>query len=347
MGSKGVVRHYFVEAQTLRGYISLLPNMMAEWKRTYALLGGPGTGKSTMIKMLGLELFDRGFEVDFLRSAQDPDSTVGFLLPRYGLAMLDALEVFPLRWRSPGIVERFIDFAIYTDERKLEKHRTEIIDLKQKLEDLQMQIEEQLINEFGEKFRGRVGKLLRPKEQNIRTGEKALLTKENPRPWPVAVQALEKLQRSVVNACFLHGLSPTGWLNLAPHYLHDYDQIHLEGEETLEALSWLFKEARLLGQVIEIVLHPLNPDEIIGIVFPERHLAIWQGNPENLQDQGLGGEIGAGLKDVLNGWYTQWTALRDIYTKTVDFARIDGLREELLNRLLRDLDELQGRPGVN
>ncbi|KJS50812.1 MAG: hypothetical protein VR66_00930, partial [Peptococcaceae bacterium BRH_c23] len=113
MRNKTGVRHYFAEGITTRGYISLLPNMMPSWQRAYVLLGGPGTGKSTFIKVIGLELLDRGYEIDFLRSARDPDSMAGFIVPRQGLAMLDAMEVSPLRWRAPGVIEKFIDFSSF------------------------------------------------------------------------------------------------------------------------------------------------------------------------------------------------------------------------------------------
>ena len=129
MGQKPGVRHYFAEGVTNRGYISLLPNMMSEWERTYVLMGGPGTGKSTMIKMIGLELLDRGYEVDFLRSARDPDSMAGFSIRRSNLAMLDLYEVAPLKWRAPGIVERFVDLTSHCDLRKIEQQRYRILSL--------------------------------------------------------------------------------------------------------------------------------------------------------------------------------------------------------------------------
>lgn len=339
MAGKATVRHYFAEGLTLRGYISLLPNMMPAWQRTYVLMGGPGTGKSTMIKVLGLDLLDRGFDVNFLRSAQEPDSMAGFVLPRNGLAMIDGLEVAPLRGRAPGIIEKYVDFTLSCDGNKLEQRRAEILHLSEMLKNQWVSIQEELLTEFGEGFRGRKAKYFRLRDKEAHCIEEIDTVKNAPGPWPVAAHALEELQHSCVNPCFLHGLTPNGWLNLAPHFLNDCDQIRLEGEETGDALAWLLEEAMQLGQIIEIVLHPLNPDETIGIVFPERHLAIWHGHPQQLQDQDLAQEFGPALKLALEGWSNQRTALKNLYTETVDFAKIDNLREELLNDLLRELDE--------
>ncbi|KJR47745.1 ATPase component BioM of energizing module of biotin ECF transporter [Desulfosporosinus sp. I2] len=342
MRSKTGVRHYFAEGITTRGYISLLPNMMPSWQRAYILLGGPGTGKSTLIKVIGLELLDRGYDIDFLRSARDPDSMAGFIMPRKGLAMLDAMEVSPLRWRAPGVVENFIDFNVFCSELNLEKQRTTILRLENQLQELQMILEEELAAELGVLIGNRPGKLpLEREDLSWILGNSAHLKvkKEHTGPWPLAKNALRLLQKSVVNPYFLHGLTAEGWLNLAPYFLADFDQIRLEGEETLDALDWVLREAQQLGQRIDIVLHPLNPDEVIGIVFPERHLAIWQGNPENLKDQGLDRPFSKKLVETLASWQTHRAELKGHYMETVNFDQLDSYRETILNQILGNLQK--------
>lgn len=341
MGNKPGARHYFAEGVTNRGYISLLPNMMSGWERAYVLMGGPGTGKSTLIKMVGLELLDRGYEVDFLRSARDPDSTAGLLIRRSNLAMLDLYEITPLRWRAPGVVERFIDLSVYCDLIDLDKQRQSVLDLERKINQAQQQIGEILADEFGEKVRGKPylnqekGDGGRPWFPSLYASE---IFEESQGPWPKAQDALKKLQKSAINSFFLHGMDCEGWVNLAPHYLREYDQIRFDGEETREAMDWVLKEAEQLGQVIDIVLHPLYPDEILGIVFPERKLAIWQGAPDHLEDQGLGYPFSTQLKEALVQAQNLRGLLKSIYMDVIDFDQVDILRVELINSILRDIE---------
>jgi len=340
MSNKTGVRHYFAEGMTTRGYISLLPNMMPSWQRAYVLLGGPGTGKSTLIKVIGLELLDRGYNIDFLRSARDPDSMAGFIIPRMGLAMLDAMEVSPLRWRAPGVIEKFIDFRIFCDEHVLEEHRSKILKIENRLQELQTDLEEELTAELGSLIGNRGHKPHLEKEDIswiLGNSARLRVKKEHTGPWPLAENAIKLLQKSVINPYFLHGLTAEGWLNLAPHFLTDFDQIRLEGDETLDALDWVLREAQQLGQMIEIVLHPLNPDEVIGIVFPERHLAIWQGNPENLGDQGLERPFSKKIIETLASWQTHRSQLKAMYMEAVNFEQLDGYRETVLNQILCDL----------
>lgn len=340
MRNKTGVRHYFAEGMTTRGYISLLPNMMPSWQRVYVLLGGPGTGKSTLIKVIGLELLDRGYGVDFLRSVRDPDSMAGFIMPQMGLAMLDAMEVSPLRWRAPGVVEKFIDFSIFCDAIKLEKQRSQVSKIENRLQELQTTLEEELAEELGTLLGNSAPKRHLEKEDIswiLGNSARVKVKKEHTGPWPLAENALKLLQKSIIVPYFLHGLTAEGWLNLAPHFLTDFDQIRLEGDETLDALDWVLREAQQLGQMIEIVLHPLNPDEVIGIVFPERHLAIWQGNPENLGDQGLDRPFSEKLKETLIAWQTHRSQLKEIYMDAINFEQLDGYRETVLNNILGDL----------
>lgn len=338
MRNKTGVRHYFAEGMTTRGYISLLPNMMPSWQRVYVLLGGPGTGKSTLIKVIGLELLDRGYDVDFFRSVRDPDSMAGFIMPKMKLAMLDATEVSPLRWRAPGVVEKFVDFSIFCDQIKLEKQRSQIFEIENRLQELQTTLEEELAAELGSLIGNRV---LKHSKEDISwilgNSARVKVKKEHTGPWPLAENALKLLQKSVIVPYFLHGLTVEGWLNLAPHFLTDFDQIRLEGEETLDALDWVLREAQQLGQMIEIILHPLNPDEVIGIVFPERHLAIWQGNPENLGDQGLDRPFSETLKETLIAWQKHRSELKGIYMDAINFEQLDSYRETVLNNILCDL----------
>jgi len=342
MRNKTGVRHYFAEGMTTRGYISLLPNMMPSWQRVYVLLGGPGTGKSTLIKFIGLELLDLGYDVDFFRSVRDPESMAGFIMPKMGLAMLDAMEVSPLRWRAPGVVEKFIDFSTFCDETKLEKQRSEIYKIENRLQELQITLEEELAAELGSLIGNRALKQNMEKEDIswiLGNSARVKVKKEHTGPWPLAENALKILQKSVIVPYFLHGLTVDGWLNLAPHFLTDFDQIRLEGDETLDALDWVLREAQQLGQMIEIILHPLNPDEVIGIVFPERHLAIWQGNPENLGDQGLDRPFSETLKETLIAWQKHQFQLKGIYMDAINFDQLDGYRETVLNNILCDLQK--------
>lgn len=334
MGNGFGVRHYFVEGLTARGRISLVPVLTMEWQHLYILLGGAGTGKSTLIKNIGLDLFERGYEVDFWRSASDPDSIAGFLLPQAGIGMVDSMDISPMRWQAPGLIETFIDFNPFLDEKKLHRSKREIVALAKNIDEIQKNIEEQLAEDMKEKRR-KGGSSYRPPFRAEKNNHLFMLPDDFNR-CPQAKTVLQQLQMSRTSFCFLHGLGSTGWVNLVSHFIADCDQICFEGAETVDALNWIFCEAQHLGQVMMAVLHPLDPDEVIGLVFPERNLALWQGNPkENM------GILSEKTKELLNNWHHQQTLLKRTYTEAMDFNRINGVQEELINKILGELAKFE------
>ncbi len=345
MGGKIGVRHYFIEGLTARGYISLLPILMTDWRPLYIVGGGPGSGKSTFIKSIGLELLDRGYEVDFFRSALDPDALAGFVIPGMGLCMLNQLEVKPIHWRAPGIIERFVDLSPLADEGKIKQFRKEIIDISKRLVVLQNQVEKDLIMTYSAAQDKPWRKKSYPYSLNDDLFEQGVdglsWQGESAGPWPQVKNIVKKLQKGKITPCFLHGINPGGWVNLAPHFLADCDQIRLEGEDKLDALNWVLNEAQQLGQVMNIVLHPLNPDEVVGIVFPERNLAIWQGRPGELDQQNIDEPVKGTVKETLTAWYNQRSLLKRFYTESMDFKQADNLREQILNRILCELTDIE------
>jgi hypothetical protein len=340
MRNKAKARHYFVEGWTVCGSVSLLPGMTDGWRRTYVLLGGPGSGKSTLIKTVGLELLDRGFEIDFWRSASDPDATAGLLLHRYGITVLDEPDLCPFPWQAPGVIEKFIDFTAFCDTQKLQAHSKEMRESLMRQRELQELLRRLLREQYAPGLRRQYDQADGSEPWRNLLSAQFDLPDGRQESWFLARMALEKLQKSAVSQYFLQGLTPEGWLNLAPRFLTDYDQIRLEGNEQSEVLKWVLREARQLGQVIEIVLHPLLAEDSIGMIFPERNLAIWRGDPEIMLDQGIEEEINDPVKETLAAWTLERRRLQAVYTRAMDFTQVDECRIRLLNQILGDIEQL-------
>ena len=83
--------HFFLGANSGRGFQSLFPQFCAP-QRHYDLLvlkGGPGAGKSTMMKTIGAAMEEAGETVEYLHCSGDPDSLDGVHIPRIRTAIVD------------------------------------------------------------------------------------------------------------------------------------------------------------------------------------------------------------------------------------------------------------------
>ena len=76
-------RRYFPGANTGRGFIGHFESIVPPWSEphyTYVLKGGPGVGKSTLMKKCAAIARANGFTVEEFRCASDPESFDACLL---------------------------------------------------------------------------------------------------------------------------------------------------------------------------------------------------------------------------------------------------------------------------
>ncbi|NLM20246.1 MAG: hypothetical protein GX207_00660 [Peptococcaceae bacterium] len=320
------IRHYFMEAFTPNGYISLLGETLKEAKYAYILAGGPATGKSTLIKLIGIQLIDRGYDVDYIRSNREPDSIAGLYLPKCKLCLIIENEfVWPTKLKLQNY--RKVGFDSICQPSKLEEREGKITELTNILDKMENEIVQQLKIDYP----------FHSQDENTTVPFRCLLQESNTVIYNEATEILSKVRKNCLSYCFLHALQIDGWLNLAPRYIKDYDRICLEGGDSSQILIDILQEVSCLGQVMELIVNPLQPDTVLGIVFPEKNLAVWQGNPARIEEQGFKQTHSEQLLTILEQYKSVRMELKTLINDTLNFCRLDSLRSELLSRILSDL----------
>ncbi|MGI5901850.1 MAG: hypothetical protein ACOX7U_05180 [Desulfitobacteriia bacterium] len=326
------VRHYFVEAFTPSGYISMLQELFEELKYIYIITGGPGSGKATMIKLIGVQLLDRGYDVDYIRSLREPDSVAGLYLPKQRLGLIDEEEFEPLVITKKEGFKR-INLELFCDPKRLQEYENRINKLSKDIAIIEQEIIEQLQEDYP----------LENKTEKVFLSLKALLdtqVDDIPAERNKVAEVLSKVKKDCLSYYFLHALQPGGWLNLAPGFIGDYDRICLEeGDTSSNLLLDILQEVRHLGQVIEIIISPLQPHGILGLVFPEKKLTVWKGNPCNIEEQGFKKQHSPKMQAILEKYKTLRADLKNLWNDTVNFRQLDELRNQILSSILSDLQE--------
>ena len=82
---------YFLGANTPGGFYSLMDKLLdpAKARAIYILKGGPGCGKSTLMKRLGALAEEAGHRPEYIYCSGDPDSLDGLVLPDLAVAIAD------------------------------------------------------------------------------------------------------------------------------------------------------------------------------------------------------------------------------------------------------------------
>ena len=120
--------HYFAGANTARGFFSCFEDILPpdERKRMYFLKGGPGVGKSTLMRRVAQAAQEKGLQVIYYHCSSDPDSLDGVCLPERGIALMDGTAPHVYDPSLPGARDTLVSLGDHLDEKALAPHAGEI-----------------------------------------------------------------------------------------------------------------------------------------------------------------------------------------------------------------------------
>ena len=123
---------YFAAANGYDGFWSNFDKVFAplELSKLYILKGGPGTGKSTLMKRIA-EKFSGVASVTKILCSSDISSLDGVLIEKGGhtVGIADGTAPHVIEPRYPGVVERIINLADGFDYKALAGHRDTVLSL--------------------------------------------------------------------------------------------------------------------------------------------------------------------------------------------------------------------------
>lgn len=118
----------FLGANTPRGFVSLFEEMYNPYRdcRSFIIKGGPGTGKSTLMKKIGKLCEEKGLDTEWVYCSSDPLSLDALIVPEMGICVADGTSPHILEPKFPGAVENIINTGDFWNRDKLYERRDEI-----------------------------------------------------------------------------------------------------------------------------------------------------------------------------------------------------------------------------
>lgn len=120
--------HFFAASNSREGFVSYFERVFGgdDIKRLYILQGGPGSGKSTMMKQVAKISEKEGFTTEYIHCSSSPFSLDGVIVKEKGIAVIDGTEPHTYKVSMPGAREISIDPGLAWDTDKLFARREEI-----------------------------------------------------------------------------------------------------------------------------------------------------------------------------------------------------------------------------
>lgn len=129
----GKIINYFAGGNTARGFFSLYDWALADLDKVFFLLGGPGTGKSTLIKGIGDKWIKKGFDIEYIYSAADPASVEGVMISQLKTGIVSDCMLRYITLRAPGVIEEFVNLGDGLHFEQIATQKDKIVSLNEEM----------------------------------------------------------------------------------------------------------------------------------------------------------------------------------------------------------------------
>lgn len=125
---------FFLAANSADGFYSTFDKSYdaADGWRAYIIKGGPGTGKSTLMKKLAKKAESKNIAYELCPCSSDPDSLDAVIFPTLKRVIMDGTAPHIVEPKFPGVCEEIVNLGQFWDGEKLIRHRDEILSLTNK-----------------------------------------------------------------------------------------------------------------------------------------------------------------------------------------------------------------------
>lgn len=377
---QGRIVNLFAGSNTAAGFHSFYHHLAGpEAARVFIIKGGPGIGKSTLMRRIGESFREEGWNVELFSCSSDTSSVDGMAIPALGAAILDGTAPHVVEPTDPGAVGEVVNLGEFWDRDQISGQRTAIRSVNDRLSRLYRMAHDCL--SAASRFRNVLADL----NQRGGTVNTAKLRAMGIR-LAQEISSLPRVQgppwlgtwRSGTRHLFASAVTNEGMVNYLDSITGDLDRRHViigpAGSGKSVLMNSVMQAGLLLGLGMVVFHCSLDPDRVEHLVFPQQQAAIvtssWPHLAANLpgdQTTDTRPYISPGLLtsvshlkkqferrieeslDASVGFLAEAKELHDLlesyYIPAVDFSGVDEtgqrIRQEILN--LAQLQECKER----
>lgn len=273
---EGNIRHMYPGGNTPLGFYSYYKYIIDRKtaNRLFILKGGPGTGKSTLMKKIGLDLAKQGYDVEFMHCSSDSNSLDGIVIPKLLIAIIDGTSPHIVDPVYPGAVDEIINLGQFWHEKGVKESKEDILNTSMKIKGCFERAYRYLksasfLKEDTEKIYDKA--LDRGAESIFIYNLKSMIFE---RGFPSKIPGTQR-------CLFASAITPKGFSDYLDSLCVNHKIIRLSapsGSSTQNILEGLKDEAICKGFYIETYFCPMAPERIEHIVIPELKLSIITAN---------------------------------------------------------------------
>ena len=264
---KGKVRKIFPGANTSNGFYSYFDYIIPkDVNRIFCLKGGPGVGKSSLMKKVARDFIERGYDVEVFPCSSDPSSLDAVVIKKLKVVLLDATAPHIVDPKIPGAIDEIVNFGDFWNMDNLEKNKMEIVQCNKEIGSCfqrsfkYLKAAEPIFYDIESKNSDAMdfGKLNKFTDEFIEQIFKGVGNKE---------------EFSAPRHLFGTAITPIGHIDYADSLLQDAKKVYyLDGKIGYGKTTFLkriYDKAILKGLQVEVFHYPLIPEKIESIMITD------------------------------------------------------------------------------
>lgn len=350
-------RHLFPAGNTSEGFYSFFDYIIdkKEANRVFCMKGGPGTGKSFLMKKVGNHYADQGYSIEYFHCSSDNNSLDGVVVKELKVCILDGTSPHIVDPKYPLAVDEILNMAECLDSNKIIKNKDKILDIMPTIS-----------NYFNRAYRFFAAAA--PIYKDIEFYNECYLNKDK------LVLLKNELASKIIGDNIKTGygkerhlfgtaFTPNGIITYIPNIIENIkNQYILDGNigsgKTF-VLNEIAKTAREKGYFVEYFHTPLIKDKLEAIIIPELDSCIISKSvisklslsgtvydmnsikskiPNNINNEIqydyniMMGLINKGLSLITNA-HADHDILESYFIDSFDFAKADAIYDEVIRKI--------------
>lgn len=352
---------YFLGANSAQGFVSRFDALYdpgSDW-RAVILKGGPGSGKSTLMKSAAKAMLEHGQQAELVYCSSDPSSLDAVIFPQLHFCIADGTAPHVIEPKYPGACETLLNPGDCWDGDALFLRRKEIFSLCASIAQQHRR---------AQRYLNAAGSLL---AENRRLAQESLdgaALEAYARRLGKRLFPKRSAQRGSETPRFLSGFTPDGCICFWETVTCCAETVTAVEDEYGAAapllLSSLRESALAAGYDVVACLCPLFPEKLDALIVPKAGLAFVTANrflkpqldvartvharrffgesiAQHRQKMRFGRRAAAALIDEANASLWQARHLHDgleaIYKQAMDFDRLNAMTQALIGQLAERL----------
>ncbi|QGU96151.1 ATPase [Clostridium bovifaecis] len=292
---KGEFRHFFPGGNTSKGFYSFYRYILSQEtaRRIICIKGGPGTGKSSLMKRIGQYFNEKGYNIEYHHCSSDNNSLDGVVIKGLNVAFIDATAPHVVDPVNPGAVDEILNMGDCWNERNFSEYRNSIISTNKQIGKTFKRAYRYIgaAKTIHDEWSSYNAEALNNSKLNL---FKESLKSEIFGDIPVSNTGNDR-------HLFATAFTPNGIVTYVDSIIANYKRVYvLNGEPgtgKTSVLSYICDEALKRGLSVEVYHDPLIPDRIEHLLIPDLSIALLTSNEINKRNF-VGNQIN--MEDFLN-----------------------------------------------